>query len=76
MPCSSRRKLNAVLFSILRDISRKNKVKAAFDRLQRLGVPVLGAVVTGAPGGLYGNDYYDSGLDLHPAAGVGGRSFR
>jgi capsular exopolysaccharide synthesis family protein len=52
---------DAALFSILRDFSRKTKVKAAVERLQRLGVPVLGAVVTGAHGGLYGNDYqYDS----------------
>ncbi len=52
---------DAALFSIFRDVSRKTKVKAAVERLQRLGVPVLGAVVTGAHGGLYGNNYYDSG---------------
>ena len=51
---------DAVLFSIFRDVSRKTKVKAAFERLQCLGVPVLGAVVTGAHGGLYGNSYYGS----------------
>ena len=42
---------DAALFSIFRDVSRKTKVKAACERLQRLGVPVLGAVVTGAHGG-------------------------
>jgi succinoglycan biosynthesis transport protein ExoP len=51
---------DAAIFSIFRDVSRKTKVKAAFERLQRLGVPVLGAVVTGAHGGLYGNEYYGS----------------
>ncbi len=52
--------VDAVLFSIFRDVSRKAKVRAAFERLQSLGVPVLGAVVTGAHGGLYGNSYYGS----------------
>jgi capsular exopolysaccharide synthesis family protein len=51
---------DAALFSVFRDVSCKTKVKDAFERLQRLGVPVLGAVVTGAHGGLYGN-YYGSG---------------
>jgi capsular exopolysaccharide synthesis family protein len=49
---------DAVLFSIFREVSCKTKVTAAFRRLQCLGAPVLGAVVTGAHGGLYGNDYY------------------
>ena len=61
--------VDAVLFSIFRDVSRKTKVRAAFERLQRLGVPVLGAVVTGAHGGLYGNNYYDS----HPMPGCPNR---
>jgi capsular exopolysaccharide synthesis family protein len=51
---------DAAIFSIYREVSRKIQVKAAFERLQRLGVPVLGAVVTGAHGGLYGNYYYGS----------------
>src|SRR5262249_8505676 len=50
--------VDAVLFSIFRDVSRKTKVFAALQRLAALGVPVLGAVVTGSHGGLYGNDYY------------------
>jgi capsular exopolysaccharide synthesis family protein len=51
--------VDAAIFSIFRDVSRKTKVKAALERLRRLGVPILGAVVTGACGGLYGNDHYD-----------------
>jgi capsular exopolysaccharide synthesis family protein len=50
--------VDAVLFSIFRDVSRKTKVFAALQRLQCLGVPVLGAVVTGAHDGLYGSGYY------------------
>ena len=46
---------DAVLFSIFRDVSRKTKVSAASERLQSLGVRILGAVVTGAHGGRYGN---------------------
>jgi polysaccharide biosynthesis transport protein len=46
---------DAVLFSIFRDKSSKTKVSAAVQRLQCLGVPILGAVVTGGHGGLYGN---------------------
>jgi Mrp family chromosome partitioning ATPase len=53
--------VDAALFAIFRDVSRKGQVKAAFDRLQRLGVPVLGAVVTGAHGGLYGSTNYGYG---------------
>jgi capsular exopolysaccharide synthesis family protein len=52
--------VDAVLFSIFRDVSRRNKVAAALERLQCLRVPILGAVVTGAHGGRYGTDY-DSG---------------
>jgi len=49
--------VDAVLFSIFREVSRKTKVAAASERLQCLGVRILGAVVTGAHGGRYGNDY-------------------
>ena len=48
---------DAVLFSIFRDVSRKTKVSAASERLQCLGVRVLGAVVTGGHGGRYGTAY-------------------
>jgi capsular exopolysaccharide synthesis family protein len=49
--------VDAALFSIFRDISSKTKVLAASDRLQALGVQILGAVVTGTHGGRYGNNY-------------------
>jgi capsular exopolysaccharide synthesis family protein len=52
---------DAVLFSIFSDHSRKTKVAAAIERLECLGVRILGAVVTGGEGGLYGSYYgYDS----------------
>jgi capsular exopolysaccharide synthesis family protein len=50
--------VDAVLFSIFRDVSRKTKISVAAERLKCLGVPILGAVVTGADRGRYGNDYY------------------
>ena len=49
--------VDAALFSIFRDVSSKTKVSAASERLQALGVQILGAVVTGAHGGRYGNAY-------------------
>jgi polysaccharide biosynthesis transport protein len=52
--------VDAAIFSIFRDVSRKAKVRAAFDRLRCLGVPVLGAVVTGGHDGTYGNSYTNS----------------
>ena len=51
--------VDAVLFSILADVSRKTKILAAYQRIAALGVKVLGAVVTGAHDrGRYGNKYY------------------
>lgn len=52
--------VDAVLFSILQGVSQKSKVSAAIQRVQTLDVQVLGAVVTGMPGGLYGDSYYGS----------------
>jgi capsular exopolysaccharide synthesis family protein len=49
---------DAVLFSVLTDVSRKNKIHAAYQRLATLGVRVLGAVVTGVHDGSYGSNYY------------------
>jgi succinoglycan biosynthesis transport protein ExoP len=49
---------DAALFSIFSDVSRKTKVFAAIARLQCLGVPILGAVVTGTRGATYGDAYY------------------
>ena len=40
-------KVDSVLFSIRRDVSRQGKVSAACQRLLMLGVPVVGAIVTG-----------------------------
>jgi len=51
--------VDAVLFSILADVSRKTKILAAYQRIAALGVKVLGAVVTGAHGSdSYHNKYY------------------
>ncbi len=58
--------VDAVLFSIFRDVSRKAKVSAASHRLHSLGVPILGAVVTGDHGGLYGSEYESSPYHLLP----------
>ncbi len=51
---------DAVLFSIFSDVSRKVKVTAALNRLESLGVRVLGAVVTGSADHGYGGYYYHS----------------
>lgn len=40
--------VDAVLFSVLRDVSRLPKVQTAYDRLASLGIRTLGAVVAGA----------------------------
>jgi capsular exopolysaccharide synthesis family protein len=50
--------VDAVLLSIFCEVSCKTKVMAAAQRLQCLGVRILGAVVTGGHGILYGSDYY------------------
>jgi capsular exopolysaccharide synthesis family protein len=50
--------VDAVLLSVLTEVSRKHKVFAAHQRLATLGVRVLGAVVTGAHNGVYGTNYY------------------
>jgi capsular exopolysaccharide synthesis family protein len=50
--------VDAVLLSVLTDVSRKHKIFAAYQRLMTLGVRVLGAVVTGAHDGAYGTNYY------------------
>ncbi|MGA7497087.1 MAG: hypothetical protein WBX00_10200, partial [Isosphaeraceae bacterium] len=53
--------VDAVLFSILADVSRKTNIQAAYQRISALGVKVLGAVVTGAhDGGRYGDKYYSA----------------
>ncbi len=49
--------VDAVIFSIRRDVSRVAKVSAACQRLSMLGVPILGAVVIGLDDGSYAQRY-------------------
>jgi capsular exopolysaccharide synthesis family protein len=48
--------VDAVIFSILRDVSTVPNVQAAYERLEGLGVRILGAVVNGAQSDVY--SYY------------------
>jgi capsular exopolysaccharide synthesis family protein len=48
---------DAVLFSVLRDVSRVPKVQEAYQRVGLLGLPILGAVVNGARDDVYGGSY-------------------
>src|SRR5271157_5727592 len=53
--------VDAVLFSILADVSRKTKILTAYQRIAALGVKVLGAVVTGSHDrSNYGDKYYSA----------------
>ena len=52
--------VDSVLFSIRRDISCYGKVQSAYQRLSMLGVPVVGAVVTGLDETSYGYYRYAS----------------
>jgi len=49
--------VDAVLFSIMRDVSRIPKVHAACERISSLGIRMLGAIVTGEQSDFYGNAY-------------------
>jgi len=49
--------VDSVLFSIRRDVSRHGKVLSACHRLSMLGIPVVGAVVTGLDETSYGYRY-------------------
>ena len=61
--------VDAVLFSILADVSRKAKILTAYQRIAALGVKVLGAVVTGAHDrSTYGNKYYSGYVGNVPGA--------
>jgi capsular exopolysaccharide synthesis family protein len=56
------RHVDAVLFSILRDVSRIPTVHTAYQRLASVGVPILGAVVHGTNNEVYGSGYqYSAG---------------
>jgi polysaccharide biosynthesis transport protein len=49
---------DAVLFSLMHGVSRMPKVSAAIHRLQRIGTPVVGAVVHGTDEDVHGEAYY------------------
>jgi capsular exopolysaccharide synthesis family protein len=49
--------VDGVLFSVMRDVSRLPKVHAACARLSSLGIRMLGAIITGTRGDLYGSAY-------------------
>lgn len=49
--------VDAVLFAVMRDVSRMPKVQAAYDRLASLGIRMLGAIVAGARTETYGGQY-------------------
>jgi capsular exopolysaccharide synthesis family protein len=51
---------DAVVFSVLREESRLPQVYAAYHRLARLGVRLLGAVFSGNPGAVYAAGEYGS----------------
>ena len=52
--------VNAVLFSVYRDVSRLPAVYAGYERLAALGVRILGAVVTGVPTGHFAEEYSEA----------------
>ena len=57
--------VDAVVFSIFSDVSRKSKVTSALQRLESLGVRILGAVVTASLDmgyGAYHSDAYYASL--------------
>jgi succinoglycan biosynthesis transport protein ExoP len=51
------RHVDAAICSVLRDVSRIPKVRAANERLSTLGIRVVGAVMTGVRGEMYGGSY-------------------
>jgi len=53
--------VDAVVFSILHDVSRLPKVYAAHQRLEMLGIRMLGAVVSGTHVDSYGPNYQYTG---------------
>jgi capsular exopolysaccharide synthesis family protein len=52
--------VDAVLLSVLRDVSRAPKLRAACDLLDLFGIPVLGVVVTGPREEVYKDARYDA----------------
>src|SRR5262249_5038892 len=53
--------VDAVLFSVLREVSEMPKIYNAYQRLAVLGVRMLGAVVSGTQSDTYGSDYHYAG---------------
>jgi capsular exopolysaccharide synthesis family protein len=51
--------VDAVLLSVLRDVSRAPKLRAACDLLDMFGIPVIGVVVTGSSEELYQDSRYE-----------------
>jgi Mrp family chromosome partitioning ATPase len=49
---------DAVIFSVLRNVSQLPKVYAAYQRVGALGIPILGAVVNGVRDELYAAGYH------------------
>ncbi len=58
---------DAVVFSILRDVSRLPNVYLASQRLAAMGARTLGAVLNGVPGGLYVSSYTYAAVGQAPA---------
>jgi capsular exopolysaccharide synthesis family protein len=50
--------VDAVIFSLLHEVSCVPHVQAAYDRLSALGVRLLGAVISGTPEGAHGYSRY------------------
>jgi Mrp family chromosome partitioning ATPase len=51
--------VDAVLLSVLRDVSRTPKLRAACELLDLFGVPILGVVVTGSSEEVYSDGSYE-----------------
>jgi Mrp family chromosome partitioning ATPase len=61
--------VDAVIFSLLHDVSCAPHVQAAYDRLSALGVRLLGAVINGTPEGARGYSRYKYYQDQTPMHG-------
>jgi capsular exopolysaccharide synthesis family protein len=61
------RHVDGAVFSLLRDVSRVPAVLAAQERLGMVGVPVLGAVVSGVSGDVYSSHYGYAAPAAEPA---------
>jgi Mrp family chromosome partitioning ATPase len=72
--------VDAVLFSVLRDVSRLPRIHAAYEQLSRLGVRMLGVVVAGTQIEDHGYNYAYQGRAMDAghegAAAAGGKDRR